>query len=248
MSFRNWMNQLRHVKGDQPLWPWLLCAALNDQFRHQSQTDEAYASEIFKDRSLEEPSVGSGERHLVAQLYQLCRNQNHGCLDVGGEPIWLLGYEWPNQGGNSEKGRRADLVGLREDGAVVVFECKRADNPDPPITALVEGLDYLSCMMRSRNFEKLLGGFDRFIEANGVPARFQGWRPRQGSRPSIVVLAPESYFKKYSERSKRGFGWENLAKIGSEACDEFAVAFAITEFDSAIAHKALRETAKDSPF
>jgi len=114
MSFRDWTEQLRRIQGDQPLWPWLLGMMLEQKFNLLSKVNETYEGDVFKDRDEHEHQEGDTERRLVASLYHHCLKENHGCLEIDGEPIWLLGYEWPNQGGNAERGRRADLVGLRK--------------------------------------------------------------------------------------------------------------------------------------
>lgn len=232
MSFRNWTKQLRSIHGDQPLWPWLLGMMLDQEFERLATVDEAYVGDVFKDRDAHDATEGTTERCLVASLYHLCLSENQGCLLFDSEPIWLLGYEWPNQGGNQERGRRADLVGLRLDGGLVVFECKRADNSDPPVTAVVEGLDYLACLLRRQNFEKVTSGFFAWVgrEDKRVPNGFEDVVPTQSAQPSLVVMAPEEYFRGRYSRSRRGEGWSEISQIGSSLAQNFSLYFACSDF------------------
>lgn len=234
MSFRSWTTRLRQIQGNQPHWPWLLGSVLDEEFSRQIDVDDGYVGEVFKDRDEHPTQEGTTERRMVATLYQCCLTQNGGCLQVGDEPIWLLGYEWPNQGGDAERGRRADLIGLRSDGGLVVFECKRSDNSDPPLTAIVEGLDYLACLLRPRNFQKIDDGFRRWLNKPGksTPPGFEGVTPARSIRPSLIVLAPEIYYSGRYTRSRRGDGWADVAVIGEEFAQSFRVRFAASEFNS----------------
>lgn len=219
MSFRQWMECVRTVRGNQPLWPWLLGAALDDEFQRQRSIAEGYQEDVVRDRDDHLYQEGDSERRMTASLYHHCLDKADGCLVVGDEAIWLLGYEWPNQGGVSEMGRRADLVGLRRDGGLVVFECKRSDNADPPLTAVVEGLDYLTCLLRQPNFVKILSGFDRWLAKSNkrIPNGFEGVQPKIDSRPSVIVLAPDIYFSGRYTRSKRGEGWAGDERRGAKS-------------------------------
>ncbi|MBL4885722.1 MAG: hypothetical protein JKY95_14470 [Planctomycetaceae bacterium] len=239
MSFRNWTGRLRRIQGDQPLWPWLLGMMLDEEFDRLSNVDKSYERDVFKDRDDHENQEGISKLRLVPALYHHCLQHNGGCLEVDGERIWLLGYEWPNQGGRAESGRRADLVGLRKDGSLVVFECKRADNADPPLTAIVEGLDYLACLLRPGNFEKITSGFQQWIDKQDkiIPEGFEGIKPVREARPSIIVLAPEEYFKDCYSNSHRGDGWTDISIIGSEMCQNFSIQFVSSEYNS---HQALK--------
>ena len=137
MSFRIWLEQLRNVRGHRPLWPVLLGAALDSEFQRQRSIDESYKGDVFKNRDDHRLDEGEKEERLVAQLYRLALADD-GCLHLGSQRIWLLGFQWPTQGGVGEMGRRADLVGLTTDGGLVVFEAKR-ENGDAPIIAIAEG-------------------------------------------------------------------------------------------------------------
>lgn len=237
MSFRAWMDQLRGVQGDQPNWPWLLGAAIADELSRQVAIDDGYEGEVFKDRDNHEFQEGSSERRLVQTLYHRCLAQNQGCLEIDSERFWLLGYEWPNQGGMAEKGRRADLIGMTKSGGLVVFECKREDNTDPPITAMVEGLDYLACLLRPMNFQQISDGFQAWVNKPGkqIPEGFEGVVPVRDN-PAIVVLAPAIYYLGRYSRSRRGEGWSEIGSVGCQAFLPVTVQFAASDFESPIAH------------
>lgn len=237
MSFRDWTKRLRQIQGNQPQWPWLLAMMLDEEFKQTCVVDDIYKGDVFIDRDEHQYQEGQTERCLVPMLYHHCLQKNNGCLQIDEETIWLLGYEWPNQGGNDEKGRRADLVGMRKDGSLVVFECKRENNDDPPLTALIEGLDYLACLYRSGNFDKIEEGFQRWISEpeKGVPEGFEDVQPKRNARPCLTVLAPEKYFKGRYARSHRGDGWAGISEIGDEFCESFSVQFVASEFDSHMA-------------
>lgn len=228
------MNCSREVKGNQPLWPWLLGATLDSEFQRQRSIALGYQGEVFKDRDNHNFQEGDAERRMTASLYHRCLREADGCLNLGRERLWLLGYEWPNQGGNSQKGRRADLVGLRQSGGVVVFECKKASNSDPPLTAAIEGLDYLACLMREANFDKILAGFEKWTSKpnKSRPVGFAEVRPAPAELPSVIVLAPETYYSGRHAGSKRGHGWRDVASVGDKFSKSFQIGFAAADFKS----------------
>lgn len=231
MSFRDWTTHLRNIQGDRPLWPTLLGMVFDQEFQRLVDVDEPYNGDVFKDRGEHVPVEGGTERCLVAALYHRCHNENAGCLTLDDERIWLLGYEWPNQA--NERGRRADLVGLRSDGSLVVFECKLTTNYDAPLIALIEGLDYLACLLRPQNFKKIEDGFTKWINDPGkVPDGFQDVQPNRDAQPSLVVLAPEDYFLGRYSRSQRGAGWSELISMKTPLSQRFRVQFACSDFQS----------------
>src|SRR5690606_37831471 len=113
------------------------------------------------------------EELLVYKLFRHVHESCHGCLNLGGEPVWLVTIQVPNQAKQTK--RCADLLGLRRDGSLIVFECKAETNRDSPMLALLEGLDYLAHLLLQENMTKLQNGFDK-------------WRskPRSGARTSVV--------------------------------------------------------------
>lgn len=223
------MKQLKAVRGHRPMWPELLGAALNAEFNRQVDSKESYQGEVFKDRDKHPLEDGEREERLVARLYRTALSHD-GCVIFQRKRIWLLGYQWPNQGGRSEKSRRADLIGITTEGALVVFEAKRAKG-DPPLVALTEGLDYLACMLRPRNFLKIQSGFEKWQQKEGkvIPAGFESTIPDSSVRPQLFVLAPTAYF--YS-RSIRSRDWPFIAQISDTFMESVQLYFATTDFSS----------------
>ncbi len=232
MSFRVWLQQLRGVRGHRPLWPVLLGAALDSEFHRQRSMPESYKGEVFKNRDDHPLDEGEKEERLVAQLYRSALAAD-GCLKLGSQRIWLLGFQWPTQGGVREKGRRADLVGMTSDGGLVVFEAKVA-NGDAPLIAVAEGLDYLACLYRDDNFTKVRSGFTKWIAARkfSTPDGFTGVVPDASIRPTLVVLAPEAYFSGRHARSIRSKDWPYLAAVADSFIPSVGVKFTATDFRS----------------
>lgn len=232
MSFRTWLKQLRDVHGRRPLWPVLLGAALDAQFQVQRAEGDCYKGEVFKDRDKHLLDEGDKEERLVARLYRSALAAD-GCLQLESQRVWLLGFQWPTQGGVREKGRRADLVGMTSDGGLVVFEAKRAEG-DAPLIALTEGLDYLACLYRTGNFEKIRSGFSKWVASRPypVPNGFTDVSPDSSIRPTLVILAPKTYFTGRHARSIRGKDWPTLAAVGELFIPSVCVRLAATDFRS----------------
>jgi hypothetical protein len=231
-GFRTWLDQLRSVRGHRPLWPVLLGAALDEEFRRQRKSDETYSGEVFINRDAHPLEEGDREERLVARLYREALTTN-GCVYLDGHPIWLLGFQWPTQGGVREKKRQADLVGITTNGSLVVFEAKRSEG-DPPLIAIAEGLDYLACLLRPKNFTKIEEGFRAWIGNPGkvVPIGFEKTKPDLNIRPKLVILAPESYYEGRQARSIRGRDWPHLARISKSFMESVELHFAATDFKS----------------
>jgi hypothetical protein len=231
-GFRTWLHELREVRGNRPLWPVLLGQALNEEFLRQRYADASYAGDVFKDRDDHHLTDGDREERLVARLYRSAM-ETDGCVHICQEPIWLLGFQWPTQGGVREKKRQADLVGITPEGGLVVFEAKRATG-EPPLIAICEGLDYLACLLRPANFAKILKGFARWRlkPERVIPKRFEETAPNADARPSLVVLGPESYFNGRHARSIRGRDWPLLAGNPSGFLPSIDLQFAATDFKS----------------
>lgn len=232
MSFRIWLEQLRNVRGHRPLWPVLLGAALDSEFQRQRSIDESYKGDVFKNRDDHQLDEGEKEERLIAFLYRSALAAD-GCLHFESQRIWLLGFQWPTQGGVREIGRRADLIGMTINGGLVLFEAKRA-NGDAPMIAIAEGLDYLACLLRHKNFEKICTGFKKWIASrqHSTPDGFSEVAPNASIRPTLVVLAPEAYFAGRHARSIRGKDWPLLAAVGELFIPSVCVKFAATDFRS----------------
>ncbi len=103
----------------------------------------------------------TGEKRAVYGLYHRCLERDSGRLAIGQDDYWLLSYE----------------VRIREltyatcgsrwhfpSGGLVVFEGKLADNSYPPLSAVLEGLDYLACLTSEPNFLRLQEDFWELVE------------------------------------------------------------------------------------
>lgn len=231
-TFRTWMTRLCQPRGDQPEWPTTMLWMLEAEFLRQRTVDRAYTGKnVFINRDDHDPSKATvPEKRAVYEFYHCCRRESGHCLKVGADRFWLLGYEWPNQG--NYRMRRADLVGLAMDGGLVVFECKLDQNPYGPVAAILEGLDYLSCLTSERNFKRLCAGFWEWrekLEDQDVPKGFEQSEPDLTARHSVIVLAPQGYYDKYT-RSRRGQGWQDLAESRLQPCPSLQVGFAVSDF------------------
>jgi hypothetical protein len=105
---------------------------------------------------------------------------------------------------------------MSRDGGLVVFEGKLADNSYPPLSAVLEGLDYLACLTSEPNFVRLQEDFWDLAEKVGkCPDGFNRIEPTRSARHTVVVTAPQEYYERYN-RSRRGQGWKDLALAGAE--------------------------------
>ena len=233
-SFRLWMKHLNSRHGNIPEWPWLMRELLAAEFTRQRAVGFAYARDVFKDRDQEDPTLAiSPEKRQVRDLYHQCLRKTAGLFTIDDTPYWLLGYEWPNQG--SEKGRRADLVGLNLDGGLVVFECKLDDNSYGPFAAVLEGLDYLACLTSTLNAEKIIQGFTKWSQKSEktIPKAFHKVKPDFSRQHQVIVLATHGYFDLYRKRSGRGLGWSSFAELNERNdSDPVLVRFAQTDYQS----------------
>jgi len=232
-TFRDWMNQLCQPRGNQAEWPSAMVWMLETEFLRQRTVDRTYTGQnVFINRDDHDPLKATvPEKRAVYGLYHLCRKKSARCLKIGEDLFWLLGYEWPNQG--NYRMRRADLVGLTREGGLVVFECKLDRNPYAPLAAVLEGLDYLSCLTGERNFDRLAAGFWEWREKleQDVPPGFEQCEPDPASRQSVILLAPQSYYNLYTQ-SGRGQGWQNLAAISWQTCPRLGIGFALSDFET----------------
>lgn len=232
--FREWMEFLREARGAEAEWPWLLRRILTDTYLRERELRGAYAGEVFKPRDGDFPILARvPEKKAVKELFHHCRQAADGIMSVGAERYWLLGYEWPNQGGDREKGCRADLVGLNGSGGLAVFECK-LKNQDGPLTAVLEGLDYLTHLTGRPNFTKVEDGFRRWLgrSRTGEPPGFEGVVPKSDSPHELIVFASPDYFALH-RRTGRSPGWELFAALPHVPAAALAIRFAVSDFASA---------------
>lgn len=229
--FRQLLDQLAATKGHTPHWPIVLRHLLAADFQEEQSRLAPYKGTVpirREDRPCNKP-----EEKDVRRLYKLCEDHTGSIFTIGDEKFLLLGWQWPNQG--SEKGRRADLVGMTRAGGLVVFEAKRASNPYSPMMAMLEGLDYLAHLTLKKNFAQITEAFEkRVVSEESFPvAPFGEVRPDVSACHEVIVLAPEGYLAKHSRSGKRGgrgHGWRELAGTVSHESLTLQLRFATTDF------------------
>lgn len=229
-SFRTWMDDLKNDRGARPEWPLLLNWMLDAEFQRERQVDRPYAGpRVLIDRTHHDCDVTVAEKRATYGLCHHCWQESGGCLWIGDMPIWLLSYEVPNQ--FNEKKRCADLVGLTADGALVVFEAKLgANSSHPPLSAVLEGLDYLACLTTAGAFERLTSELKELKRSLPVPPGFEGVEPKSGAIPMLIVLADTVYYT-YNDNSGRSPGWREFLKYGQKT-KSVMIRFARSEPDA----------------
>jgi len=214
-------------EGNRPEWPLLMCLMLEAELKRQQAEPRAYSGQrVLISRLTHDFQGGVPEKKAVGGLYHRCFEMGQGCLTIGNDRYWLLSYEVPNQG--NYRMRKADLLALSTGGGLVVFECKLADNRYAPVAALLEGLDYLSCLTSETAFNRLQGEFWELREELGnVPAGFEEIEPTRDAQHSVILLAPQAYYDLYC-RSGRGSGWQQLNSTQWQS-DVLRLRFAVAE-------------------
>ncbi len=212
--FRSWFrNCLGSLPGRTLEWPYLVRQILAEELQSLRTSDQYYGGSVFRNRDdrvhEHRTRASEDEEILVYKLYNDVHENRQGILTVGDMPVWLFTLQVPNQGkrlSSQTKGRRADLLGLKQDGSLVLFEVKGPRNgQDSPLYGILEGLDYLGCLLTPRNLSKLDDGLQEWImdqdRKEPVTSRFSSKIPDwpklsidpQGNH-SVIVLAPKSYF------------------------------------------------------
>ena len=246
-AFRKWFGCLKKLRRRRVEWPQLLRFLMEEEFAQIREYGEAYKGDVFKDRDKhalrhENHLKQHREDVLVQRLFRDVHNRALGVLEVGSDPIWLISFQVPNQA--SGRGRRADLLGLRPDGSLVVFECKVAMGKETPLYALTEGLDYLAHLTIPANMKKLRMGFDKWRnkrcvdpELSQISQKFSKVEidimPK--ARHAVFVLAPEEYYKKHHRLDANDVPqmWDMLSdRAWPETALSVGLDFAITDFRS----------------
>ena len=241
-SLRNVLNILRDRDGGESDLPIGLVALLEEVFLCQKAVSEAYAGRnVFRNRAnhayVESEAGSQTERRQVQSLFRMIHDDTQdastrGLLHVDDEAIWVPTFEAPNQNeqGVGQRGRRADLIGLDKEGRLFVFEAKAADNGnDTPLSAIVEGLDYLACLLRSGNLEMIEDDLDRIHSSQGYPDGF-ATNVDPDQKPVVAVMAPQPYWDRFDgSGTKRGEGWQSLMGVKSELFD---IQFLCGEFNN----------------
>lgn len=212
-QFRKWMNGLLASRRQCADWPQQLIWLLEYAFSLEQRTCRKYeGKQILIDRKeLPIPNT-PGEKKSAYSLYHSCHENEHsGLLSIEGEPYWLISLEVPNQ--HSERGRRADLLGLSKAGGLCVFECKLDENPYSPMAAILEGLDYLACLTCESNFVRIQEEFRKLPHTKQPPTDFENVCPDIDARHEVIVLADVAYYKHHSRRLCLAHDWQMLTKM-----------------------------------
>jgi hypothetical protein len=218
-EFRQWFEDcLDSLTNRQVEWPQLLRYVLGKKLRDAASSGIFYKEKVFIDRDGDTAKYSkhtrTSEPILTRQFYKRV-HQAGGLIDLGGDAVWPICWDVPNQGNedsNRTKSRKVDLLGLRRDGSLVVFECK-AENKNTPLFALLQGLDYLGCLLTSRNLKKLQDGFVRWRDKerleqetfiSKVPDDFKHVSIVATQCPhSVIVLAPLAYYREHTHYRER---------------------------------------------
>jgi hypothetical protein len=227
---------------------------LAEELQRLRASDQFYKGAVFRNRddrvSSHRSRDSQDEEILVYRLYSAVHEKFQGILTLGDMPIWLFSLQVPTQGkalSFQTKSRRADLVGLRQDGSLVVFECKGPRNgKDSPLYSVLEGLDYLGCLLTEKNLTRLNDGLQEWIvdqdSRESKPGQFSSVVPDWSSfaikpqaQHGVIVLAPQEYFRLHASDSwGRSQDWWLLSnRFASKLCPDSTVDldFAVVDFD-----------------
>jgi len=243
--FRDIFERLRTLSGRRIEWPQLLRFLIENELAKIRKEGQPYVGEVFRDRDQHayrhEFNKGQHLEVVSAQrLYREVHRLGNGCLQLGDENVLLISYNVPNQPGYTR--RCADLMGLRLDGSLVVFECKGKDNADSPLLAVFEGLDYFGHLAIPANITTLQKGFGvwrnkpRNASAlSKIPANFSNVTIKPKARHAVIVLAPQDYFSIHlKDAKKKSQDWQLLSDRAWPATpSSVGLDFAITDFKSA---------------
>ena len=204
---------------------------LESELEREQQNDRSYTgSKVVIDRTSRAKSVFNvkkPENRAMYGLYHRSWDKNGGCLLIDKMPVLLLSYEVPNQGHHRK--RCADLLGLTTNGGLVVFEGKLGENSESPISAILEGLDYLSCLTSEKAFKRLVDEFNEWKSNRSIPKDFKDVVPNRSVPPMIVVLADAVYFD-FHGRSGRSPGWREMVTHGQKT-KSLSIRFAKAKLD-----------------
>ncbi len=233
--FRQLLPLLTQGRGDTSDWPLVLLELLKLEFNRTRRVWYGGGRVLVDRDEKDHAEAVSPEKSKTRMLFKKCRDESQGCLQIDGEVYWLVSYEIPCFGKKSHQ--CADLVGLTETGGLVVFECK-LKNSYAPITAVIEGLDYLSCLTAEPNFSQLQREFEEWRQKSTqiAPVDFEDVSPQSKSCHEVIVLATSEYFDHYRtnpdrrRNTQRGTGWSDFAAACAINTHSPRIRFAVTEF------------------
>ena len=234
-AFRRLLPSLVQGRSDTPDWPLVLLQFLKKEFSRPRRVWYSGRRVLIDKDETDHTTAVSPEKAKTRILFKTCREQTAGCLAIGGESFWLLSYEVPSFGRKSKQ--CADLLGLSVTGGLVVFECK-LENRYAPITSVIEGLDYLSCLTAEPNMSRLQREFQEWRDkpAQVVPQDFESVCPQPTACHEVIVLASLEYFDHYRHdpssrrNTRRGSGWTDFAAACESQEGSPRIRFAQTDF------------------
>ena len=96
-TFREWMCHLTSPHGATAEWPWLMREMLTAEFARQRALGFCYASEVFKDRDDDDPTLAVlPEKRAVKNLYHQCLEDGSGVFRItspGSSSAWMTTIE-----------------------------------------------------------------------------------------------------------------------------------------------------------
>ena len=181
LTFDRLANDRDDAGGDLPDWCRTQRQIVERLFLKERAEAPAYAGgRVLIDRRDHPRDARKPENRAAHELFHRRREGGDGCLTVGGERFWLLSFEVPSRGG--DRGNRADLVGLAEDGGIVVFECKPDGNGTSPFRAAFQALHDPAGLTSDANADRVAREFRELRDAFGaIPTGFEGVEPRTGT-------------------------------------------------------------------
>jgi hypothetical protein len=241
--FRRLLNELIPGRGDRPDWPLVMLRFLEEEFQRPREVSYGGGRVVIDRFSKDHDAAVSPENSKTRQLFKRCHEESHGCLTIGDDTYWLVSYENPNFDRRSRQ--CADLLGLSLAGGLVVFECK-LKNPYAPLTAVVEGLDYLTCLTAEPNFDRVKEEFGelRNRHVDRVPNNFKEVSLENDNLHEVIVLGSPAYYNSFRpahSRSRRGNAWSDfaaaceLAAMSEVRRGPLLVRFAETDFSTTTA-------------
>ena len=143
------------------------------------------------------------EKHLARALWNL---KEHWPIPGGGR-LRLLDYEFPLKSENSDKIGEVDLLGLTDEGRLVIIELKvkprdSKTHGDTPLKALLQGLRYAAVVEANR-------------DVIAMEAKPQFKEDIADESPIVQILAPQTWWK----------GWLELSGSTRRAAGDWELAF-----------------------
>ena len=244
-NYRQWFEDCpSKLEERQMEWPQLLRWLIAKEFDHiQSKGNPYTGRNVFLDRDSKAAQYADRQdQHRedlsVYSLYRSVHKTNEGLLLLGTEPVLVTTCQVPNQGNRTHC--CADLLGVKTNGDLVLFECKVGTNQsDTPLYALMEGLDYLAHLLIKKNFERLAEGYRHWRDKrrgqnslSQIPAAFSDVNINLDGHHSVIVLAPQAYYDFHSTDAKGAIqGWKYLSDRYWPNCPKaIGMDFAITDF------------------